>query len=102
MSIPSRKHLSKLLSLHTFLLRKEMGQIIKDSSPLREDFTHALMSFLDEPGDLFVNLGGFGFTVIFTGRKTFREKHRLARALIAHKSQAIAHAIFRDHGPGNV
>jgi len=39
-----------------------MGQIIKDSSPLRENFTHALMGFLDEPRDLFVNLSGFRFT----------------------------------------
>jgi hypothetical protein len=43
---------------------------------------NALMGFLDKPGDLFVYFGGFGFTVIFTGSKTFRQKHRLAGALI--------------------
>jgi hypothetical protein len=79
-----------------------MGQIIQDSSPLGKDFMHALMGFLDKPGDLFVNLGGFGFTVGFTGSKTLRQEHRLTGALISHQSQAIAHAIFRDHGPGNV
>ena len=66
-----------------------MGQIIQDRSLLREDFMNALMGFLDKPGDLFVYLGGFGFTVIFTGRKTFRQKHRLARTLIGHQSQTI-------------
>jgi hypothetical protein len=45
-----------------------MGQIIQDSSPLREDFMHALMGFLDKPGDLFVYLGGFGFTVIISSK----------------------------------
>jgi hypothetical protein len=55
-----------------------------------------------KPCDLFVDLGGFGFTVIFALRKTFREKHRLAGTLIAHQSQLIAHAIFRDHGPGDI
>jgi hypothetical protein len=46
-----------------------MRQIIQDSSPLREDFMNALMGFLNEPGDFFVYLGGFSFTVIFTGSK---------------------------------
>jgi hypothetical protein len=79
-----------------------MGKIIKDCSPFRKDFAHALMGFLDKARDLFINLAGFGFTVVFPGRKTFREKHRLARTLVAHQAQAIAHAVFRDHGPGNV
>ena len=52
-----------------------MGQIIQNGAPFREDFTHALMGFLDNSFDLFVNLAGFRFTVIFTGSKTFRQKH---------------------------
>jgi hypothetical protein len=59
------QHHSELISLHTFLLRKELRQIIQNVPPLREDFMHPLMGFLDKPGDLLVNLAGFGFTVIF-------------------------------------
>ena len=95
-------HLSKLISLDTFLLRKEMGQIVKDSSPFRKNCSHPLMGFLDKARDFLVNLGCFRFTVLFAGRKTFMKKHRLTRTLITHQPQAIAHTIFRDHGSGNV
>ena len=79
-----------------------MSQIIEDLSSLREDASHPFMGFLHDPGDLFINLTGFFFTVGFAGRKTFGEKHRLTGPFIGHQSQAIAHAVFGDHGPGNV
>ena len=96
------QHLSELRPLNHFLLRKEMGQIIKDLAPLREDSLHPLMGFLDDPGDLFINLGGFLFAVGFGRGKISREEHGLTGALIGHQSQTITHAIFRDHGTGNV
>ena len=97
-----QQHLPEFIALHTFVLREEVSQIIKNGSPLREDFSHALMGFIDKPGDLVIDLGSFGLTVLFSGRETFREKHRLARAFVAYQSQVVAHAIFRDHGARDV
>jgi hypothetical protein len=49
-----------------------------------QDFSHPLMSFLDEPGDHFVNLASFLFAVAFTGRKAAWEQHGLTIAVTPH------------------
>jgi hypothetical protein len=35
----------------------------------RKDLAHALMGFIDKPGNLVIDLGGFGFAVVFSGEK---------------------------------
>jgi hypothetical protein len=46
-----------------------MSQIIQALQPLRKDFPHHLMRFLDRARDLAINLAGFFFTVGFTAEK---------------------------------
>jgi hypothetical protein len=61
--------LPEFISLHTFVLRKQTGQVIEDGSTLRKDIPHTLMGFIDKPGNLIIDLGGFGLTVVFTSVK---------------------------------
>ena len=65
-------------------------------------FADDIMGLLDHLRDFLIYLGGLCFAVGSNRDKTFREKPGLMSVFIGHQSQEITHAIFRDHGSGNV
>ena len=87
---------------YDFFLGEELGQLIQYFPAAGQDTFYSLMGLFHDPADLFINLACFRFAVSLAPIVSFRKEHRLARPFIGHQAQAITHAVFGDHGPGNI